>query len=41
LSLFPSSYNSSLQLIGLTFWCLYLSALAAERLRTPPTTNSE
>lgn len=32
LSLFPSSYNSSLQLIGLTFWCLYPASLAAERL---------
>lgn len=32
LSLFPSSYNSSLQLIGLAFWCLYPAALAAERL---------
>jgi CHASE2 domain-containing sensor protein len=31
--------NSSLKLIGLAFWCLYPAALAAERLRTPPTTN--
>ena len=29
------------RLAGLAFWCLYLSALAAERLRTLPTTNSQ
>ena len=40
LSLFFPLANSSLKLIGHAFWCLYLSALAAERLRTLPTTNS-